>query len=262
MSSILIDERECVLTITLNRPKTHNALNSEMIHDLKEAFESVTGRSRIRAVHLCAQGTSFCAGADLNYMKSIIEDNTFDNEVDAQKLFDMFEAGRTIPVPVVGELKGNVYGGGLGLVGICDIVLAETKTRFCFSEVKLGLVPAIISPFVSLRMSSLALRELAFTAQVFDTHLAKEIGFVSHIGSMEELEKKREEILNSIVHNGPCAVQNAKRLLNTLDRCDMNYSDLRNYVCKMIVDARTSPEGQEGMRCFFDKDVPEWIRKK
>lgn len=262
MSALLINETDSVLTITMNRPKTHNALCPESIHDLREAFENVAGRKHVRAVHLRSEGESFCAGADLHYMRKMAEDNLHANLVDAQKLFDMYHSGTQIPVPVIGEIQGAVYGGGIGLAAICDIVVANENSRFCFSEAKLGLVPAVISPFVLRKAPSARLREFMFTATPFDGAQALAMGLVDYLGPAPVMQEKIRELLKAIINNGPQAVRATKALINELEFNSLNPAAVRERTTQEISKARMSNEGQEGMRCFFDKDIPEWIRIK
>lgn len=262
MSTVLVEEKETLLTISLNRPKMHNALDGEMIQHLKEIFESVAARKHIRVVHLKGVGPSFCTGADLKYMRAMAEDNLYDNMVDAQKIFDMFKAGSEIPVPMIGEVHGKIFGGGIGLTAICDIAFAHENTQFCFSETKLGIVPAVISPFIAKRISFGIAKNLMFTAKIFDAKYAEKIGLIYQVDTTEKISQSISETIESIVNNGPKAIRMIKSLLSFVESKNYDEITLREKACRALAESRMSQEGQEGLRCFFKKEIPEWQRRK
>ena len=186
--SVLVSEKNHVLSIELARPEKRNALNKEVIDKLTEAFRSVPQNKNLRAVILKGQGPSFCAGADLSHMKEMGESSLEDNQKGSLKLFEMFESIAFCPLPVIGQIHGSVRGGGLGLVSSCDIVAADAKTNFGFAEVKLGLVPAVISPFALRKMRKDMAVEWMLTGGVFDAVQAKSSGLVQFVGSGEEVQ--------------------------------------------------------------------------
>ncbi len=257
MSTIKVKEESGILNITLNRPEIHNAFNPEMIMELTKVFSDQNFSIKSRAVVLRGEGESFCAGADLNWMKSMMKYNFEENVADAQRLFTMFEVMRNCPVPVIGEIHGNVFGGGLGLVAICDIVAAEEKTKFCFSEAKLGLVPSVISPFVTRKMAPHTVRELFLTAEVFDTDKAMSSGLIHFKGSASKCEKFVQEKISSMQKCGKGALITTKKLLNDLE--NLSPQETKTETTTVISRRRVSEEGQEGLKAFLEKRKPSWL---
>jgi methylglutaconyl-CoA hydratase len=257
MKTILTKEENNILHISLNRPEIHNAFNPEMIQELTMIFSDTHNLMKYRAIVLSGEGESFCAGADLNWMKSMIKYNFEENVEDAQKLFIMFDVMKNCPLPVLGKIQGNVFGGGLGLVAICDIAVAESKTKFCFSEAKLGLVPSVISPFIRRKLSPHIIRELFLTADVFDTKKAMESGLVHFAGSSKECEKYLQSKIDSISKCGKHAVITTKKLLNDLETLD--HKNLKMETSSVIARRRVSEEGQEGLKAFLEKRKPNWL---
>ncbi len=257
MSTVIIKEENGILNITLNRPEIHNAFNPEMISELTMVFSDQNFSMKNRAVVLKGEGESFCAGADLNWMKSMMKFNFEENVADAQRLYTMFDVMKNCPVPVIGKIHGNVFGGGLGLVAICDIVAADEKTKFCFSEAKLGLVPSVISPFVTRKMSPHILRELFLTADVFDAEKALSSGLIHFSGSNSKCDKYLEEKIQSIRKCGKGALITTKKLLNDLEH--LNLQETKAETTTVISRRRVSEEGQEGLKAFLEKRKPNWI---
>lgn len=241
-----------VLNCHLNFPEKHNALSPDLIRALTEFFSTRFLEIGIRAIVLRGEGPSFCAGADLNYMKSMVNFTMEENIADAENLFFMLESVTKCEVPVLGIAHGYIYGGGIGLLAACDIALAVEDSQFCFSEAKLGLAPAIISPFVLRRMSYSAIRRYFLTAEVFSAKEALTFGLLNAIGSREELEDLKSKILQNILAAGPKAQKTIKELLN------QNLEEKKEYLSRLIAQLRISEEGQEGMRAFFEKRKPSW----
>jgi methylglutaconyl-CoA hydratase len=260
VSTIIVKEENGILNITLNRPEIHNAFDPEMIGELTHIFSDQNFSVKSRAVILKGAGESFCAGADLNWMKSMMKYNFEENLADAQRLFTMFDVMKNCPVPVIGKIHGNVFGGGLGLVAICDIVAAEEKTKFCFSEAKLGLVPSVISPFVRRKMAPHILRELFLTADVFTSEKAMSAGLVHFTGSNSKCDKFVEEKIGSIRKCGKGALITTKKLLNDLENID--HKDIKLETASVISRRRVSEEGQEGLKSFLEKRKPNWISEE
>ena len=254
MKYIEVKDEEYQRDIRLNRAELHNAFNAEMIEELTGAFSELP--TEVRAVQLSGAGKSFCAGADLNWMKSMVEYTMEENREDSLKLFDMFSAIRNCRVPVLGKVHGNVFGGGLGLVAACDIVVAEESTKFCFSEVNLGLVPAVISPFVFDKVAEKSAREWMLSGKVFSATEAFFAGLVNHVGTAQEAGEFVDLELNRIISCGREAVSATKALLNQLK--GLSWEERRRETARVIAERRVSEEGQEGLRSFLQKKSPDW----
>jgi len=256
MPVVLTERKNNWVHVTLSRPEIHNAFNAAMIRELTETFAKITGDRAVRGVVLKGAGKSFCAGADLEYMKSMAGFTREENLRDARALFEMFEAIFDCPVPVLGQLHGHVMGGGLGLTACCDIVAAEAGTKFCFSEVKIGIVPAVISPFVLKKVPQHFAREVMMTGEIFGAAKAEKMGLVHFTGEGEEVGDFIEGKIDFIQNAGPEAVRSTKRLLT--DSSFANWDRMKDETIELISERRTSPEGQEGIRAFLDKRKPKW----
>lgn len=233
---------------SLNRPEVKNAFHPEMIQELTEFFKQASHDKSIKAIVLKGEGTAFCAGADLNWMKEMV-DYTFDQNVaDSQKLWEMFEAIAFCETPVIGIAHGAVFGGALGLLACCDYVFAEEKTQFCFSEVKLGLAPAVISSFVARKSSDGHFRPLMLSAEVFSTEKAEAIG-LAHKTFNGELDLATA--LKNFFANGTEAMRETKKLLNEISTA--TWSEQKVETTKIISQRRISPEGQERLKKFVEK---------
>jgi methylglutaconyl-CoA hydratase len=183
--------------------------------------------------------------------------NFEENLLDAKKLFTMFDVMKNCPVPVIGRVHGNVFGGGLGLVAICDMVAAEEKTKFCFSEARLGLVPSVISPIICRKMAPHAVRELFLTAEIFDSEKAMRSGLIHFAGSASKCDRYVEEKINAIGKCGKAALISTKKLLNDLEH--LNAQEIKAETTNVISRRRISEEGQEGLKAFLEKRKPAWI---
>ncbi len=254
MKTLQVTTQNQTLFLTLNRPDLHNAFNSEMITEITSVFKKIP--SDVRAVLLKGEGKSFCAGADLNWMKSMASYSLEENKKDSEKLFEMFETIYRCPVPVIGKIHGSVFGGGLGLVAACDIVACIKETKFCFSEAKLGLVPAVISAFVLKKAVPGLARQMMLTAQIFNDEKAQEMGLTQFIGADEEVDDYIQSQIDFILTNGPDAVRDTKHLLDFVP--SHSWSDIKKETTRVISERRVSDEGQEGMKSFFEKRKPSW----
>lgn len=254
MKHIEVTDGRWIREIRLNRPELHNAFNAAMISELTEAFRDVGADTR--AVRFSGNGKSFCAGADLAWMKSMVDYDFAQNEKDALQLFDLFAAIRECPVPVVTYAHGNVFGGGLGLLACSDIVAVESATKFCFSEAKLGLAPAVISPFVMQKAAENFAREWMLTAKVFGADEAKTGGLVNFAGPQTDGQNYLQETLAQIVGNGNEAVRATKKLIGEIKT--LNWEQRRRETARVIAERRVSEEGQEGLRGFLEKRSPRW----
>ena len=245
MSALRIEREGDFLHVTLARPEVRNAFDAALIAELSEAFVDV---GTARAVVLSGEGASFCAGADVEWMRASVDLDREANVADANALRGMLEAIDRCPAPVVAVVHGHALGGGVGLVTVADIVLADPGTVFAFSEVKLGIVPAVISPYALRRIGESAARRYFVTGERFDAETALRIGLVHEVTS--DLEAALARLLGELRTAGPRAARHAKRLV--LDRPDGPET------ARLIAERRTSDEGQEGLRAFLDRRAPTW----
>lgn len=256
--TIKIQLGESVAWVNLDRPEVRNALNAEMIHELTEAMTWLNSRNDIRVVVLRGSGKVFCAGADLAYMKSMSEFSYNQNIADAEKLSKLFRAVYYSKKAVIVVVHGACIGGANGLVAAADIVIAERATRFAFSEVRLGLTPATISPFVFLRTGYTACRELMLTGRPFTADEAKTFGLVNVVADEAALVDVEREYIDHFMHGSPDAIADGKSLLRmvsgTLDPDDPLFYN----TSVLIAQERVSKAGQEGMTAFFEKRKPGW----
>lgn len=245
-------------TVTLDRPDVRNAFNETSIADIERAFRELGADGNIRAIVLAARGPTFCAGADLNWMKKMAGYTDAENRADAMRLAEMLRAIYLCPKPVVAKVQGDCYAGGMGLVAACDIAVAAEAANFCLSEVKLGLIPATISPYVIKAMGENAARRYFVTAERFSAQEAHRIGFVHAVAPAELLDTTVADIVKSLTANSPNAVQEAKRLVR--DVAGLPVTDaLVADTAERIAQIRASEEGKEGVRSFLEKRKPSWL---
>ena len=245
MGALRIERDGPVLRLTLARPETRNAFDADLIAELAEAFVDV---GKARAVVLAGDGPSFCAGADVEWMRASVELDFDANVADANALRGMLEAIDRCPAPVVARVQGHALGGGAGLVACSDIVLAHERAVFAFSEVKLGIIPSVISPFALAKIGPTWARRYFVTGERFDAATALRIGLAHEVTS--DLEASLERTLAELQSAGPRAARHAKRLV--LERPDGPETARR------IAERRTSAEGQEGLRAFLERRSPDW----
>jgi len=248
VQALRVEQDGDLLRVTMARPERRNAFDAELIAELTEAFEGV---SDVRAVLLAGEGKSFCAGADVDWMRSSIELSYEENVADARRLRRMLETIDSCPVPVVARVHGHALGGGCGLVACSDIVVAAPDTKFAFSEVKLGIIPAVISPYALAKIGASAARRYFVTGERFDAETALRIGLVHEVA--EELHAAVDAIVAELRTAGPEAARHAKKLV--LERPDGLGTERR------IAQRRTSDEGQEGLRAFLEKRDASWASK-
>jgi methylglutaconyl-CoA hydratase len=244
-------------TITFNRPDRHNAFDDAMIKDLDAALHEVGSNDAVRVLVLAGRGKSFSAGADLSYMKRAAEFSKAENIEDAMCLGRMLLTLRTMPVPTIALVQGAAFGGGVGLVAACDVVLAATSAQFALTEVKLGLVPAMISPFVIDAIGARQARRYFQTAERFDAAQAKLIGLVHEVVDEEELCERRDDIIHDIFHGGPEAVRLAKNLVTDVSGFAIDAALLQDLAGR-IAGRRAAPEGIEGITAFLERRLPAW----
>ena len=253
-----------VLTIALNRPEIRNAFNESVISDLTHAFSQDALRPEVRAVVLRGEGPTFCAGGDLNWIRKAVDSDYETNLQDTRQLAQMFATANECPKPVIGAIHGAAIGGGVGLVSICDLAIATEETQFSLSEVRLGIVPACIGPFVMAKVGATHARALFITAERFLAEKAKAIGLIHEVvPDLGFLTQSVERVLEGILQCGPSAVATAKRLVLDLTWPERRaqHPDCLEYVAKTLADVRISAEAQEGIRAFLEKRKPAWVTR-
>ncbi len=247
-----------VLRVTLNRPDVHNAFNRELIDELHSVFQGIHDNpAGTRAVVLGGHGKSFCAGADVGWMRTNVDFSEEENVADALRMAHMLENIDRCPVPVIGRVHGAALGGGVGLVATCDIAIAAEEVRFSFSEAKLGIIPAVISTFVLPKIGQGNARALFLTAERFGTERAMRIGLVHEVVPLDQIDTAVERVVAEIKSSAPRAVAAAKRLLAAVD--GLERSSAIQFTAETIANLRTSPEGQDGLRAFLEKRKPGWV---
>lgn len=251
-----LDERG-VATVTLNRPEKHNAFDDALIAELTHLFKQIGEDKNVRAMVLQANGQSFCAGADAGWMKRMADYSFDENVADAKKLADMLWHLNYMPKPTIARVQGATYGGAVGLVACCDMAVASKLSKFCLSEVRLGLIPATISPYVIAAMGERVARRYFMTAEVFSARRARRLGLVSETVTEEELDTTIEDLLNNILRNGPQAVAAAKQLIFDVKN-QPGEEEVIEKTCLRIATVRVSDEGQEGLSAFLEKRKPNW----
>lgn len=247
-----------VATLTLSRPEVRNAFNDEVIAELSKAFADVSARDDVRAVVLAAVGPAFCAGADLNWMRRMADYTREENLADAGALAEMLRVMYECPKPTIARIQGDVFAGGIGLVAACDMAVSVDTATFCLSEVKLGLIPATISPYVIRAMGARAAHRYFLTAERFGAAEAHRIGLVHEVVVAEVLDAKVAELTQALVSASPDAVKACKRLVHDVAGRDITPALIAQTV-QGIADIRASAQGKEGVQSFLGKRKPGWL---
>ena len=258
MSALTVTYQGHLATITLTQPEVRNAFSDEVIAQISAAFTEVGQRPELRAVVLAAVGPAFCAGANLNWMRRMADYTRAENLADAAKLAEMLRLIYTCPKPTIARVQGDVYAGGMGLVAACDMAVAVDTAGFCLSEVKLGLIPATISPYVIRAMGARAAQRYFLTGERFDAVEALRIGFVHAVVPAEQLDAKVDELLKALTAASPHAVRACKQLVQDVAGRDID-ADLIAATVEGIADIRASDEGREGVQSFLQKRKPAWL---
>jgi methylglutaconyl-CoA hydratase len=253
--TLLFEEANGVISVTLNRPEVHNAFNDEMIAEAIDLFENI-GERDARAVVLRGTGRNFCAGADVNWMSRMVHYTREENVRDAAQMAKMVALINACPVPVVGRIQGAAIGGGVGLVAACDIAIAARDATFGLSEVKFGILPAVISPYVIAKIGQTHARALFLTGERFDAERALRIGLVHVVA--DDLDAAVEETLKQLMTSGPQAVRECKKLIAHVAASTL--ADAIPYTIETIATRRTSDEGQAGMKAFLKKEKAPWAK--
>ena len=256
--TLVCTQKDDTLSIMLNRPDVHNAMNEALMRELTMCFKDLTHDDSVRTVILTGNGKSFCAGADLVWMKQMVHFSKEENRGDSRLLLEMYETIHSCPKPVIGRVNGAAFGGGIGLLAVCDITVSPPEAVFAFSEVKLGIIPAVISTFVAPRMSPAAMRRLFITGERFDAALAHEVGLIDLVVPAERLDATVDSCVEQVRSSGPVAVQEVKQLL--YKHVELDHHDYKEHTVDKIAELRVSPEGREGISAFLEKRKPRWKR--
>jgi methylglutaconyl-CoA hydratase len=252
------NDRGAVATVVLARPEFHNALNAALIEELTRCFEDLSDDEGVRAVVLEAEGPSFCAGADVGYMRDTATFSYEENLEDARRMATMFWFLDECPKPVVAKIRGAAIGGGAGLVAVADVAVAEEGTRFAFPEVRLGIAPATIASFVARKIGASHARSLFLTGERFGARRAMEIGLVHTVAPEADLDVAAEEKVDRLLQGGPAAQATVKGLLQRLETTEP--MEQPGLTARVISELRTGEEGQEGLAAFLEKREPRWRR--
>ncbi len=258
MSSLTLDFSANVAKVTLSRPEVRNAFNDEVIAELTQAFTTLGQDAGVRAIVLAADGPAFCAGADLNWMRRMADYTHSENLADAAQLAEMLRVIYSCPKPTVARIQGDVYAGGMGLVAACDMAVSVDSANYCLSEVKLGLYPATISPYVIRAMGARAAHRYFLTAERFDAAEALRIGFVHAVVAADQLDAQVNVMVAALVSASPNAVRECKTLLHDVAGKDMDAALIARTV-QGIASIRVSVEGKEGVQSFLQKRKPNWL---
>ena len=259
-STLLIENG--IARLTLNRPEVHNAFDDSLIAELNahlEELHQLANAGDVRAVVLGSEGKSFSAGADLNWMKRMVEYDLENNLADSRKLAALMHGLDRLPCPTVCRVQGAAFGGAVGLAACCDVVIASDKAKFCLSEVKIGLSPAVISPYVQRALGERQMRRYALTAEVMDAQTALALGLAHNVVEHDALDNAVETMLDTLLAGSPQAQRATKALLASVAQAP-DADATREHTCQVIANLRVSHEGQEGLSSFFEKRRPAWTQ--
>ena len=258
MTTLQVTHTGAVARITLNRPEVRNAFNDEVIAELTQAFTQLGQDAQVRAIVLAAEGPAFCAGADLNWMRRMADYTREENVADAGQLAAMLKAIYECPKPTIAAVQGDVLAGGMGLVAACDMAVSVRTATYCLSEVKLGLIPATISPYVIRAMGTRASHRYFLTAERFSAEEAHRIGFVHELVDANALDTKVNELAQALVSASPAAVKACKQLLQDVAERAIDDALIAATV-DGIAEIRASEQGREGVQSFLQKRKPAWL---
>jgi methylglutaconyl-CoA hydratase len=256
--TIRLTEDKKVARVTFDRPEVHNAFNAVMIAELAEVFARLRKDDSVRVIVLTGEGQSFCAGADINWMREIIHYSYEQNLQESLHLAEALHRLYTLPKPTVAMVNGTAIGGGNGFLSACDVAIAAEEARFGLSEVKIGLVPAAISPYVIRKIGESKAREYFLTGKRIGARKAQEIGLVNDVVAREQLEQTVEDLVDLLLTSGPEALANCKELIFRVPQISLE--EAKEFTARMIANLRISDEGQEGMAAFLEKRKPKWTK--
>ncbi len=248
--------KDKIATVTLNRPEVRNAFNWKMIEELFSVFGQIKSDKNIRVVILTGEGTCFCAGADLNWMKDVMTESFEENYKESLRLAELFYLIYSFPKPVIGRVNGPAIGGGTGFVSVCDIAIASSKAKFSFSEVRIGLVPSDISPFMLRKCGEGRIREYFLTGRRLSAEDALKIGLINGVVEEEKLDSAIQELVDEVLKGSPNALRVCKELLEKVPL--QPFDKVKEFTADTLAHLRKSEEAQEGMKAFLEKRKPEW----
>lgn len=256
--TILYSVDKLICKVILNRPEIHNAFDDLMISELHDALDKIEKDPEIRIVVITGAGESFCAGADLNWMRRVKDWSYEKNYEDALRVAELMEKIYSFPKPVITRVNGTTIGGGTGIVAASDIAIAVENAVFGLAEVKIGLVPSVISPYLIKRCGERVCREIFLTGERISARKALEFGLVNYVVPKEELDKKVEEIVNMLLSSGPNALRMCKELIKKVS--ELPLTEVKSYTADIIAKIRISEEGQEGISSFLERRKPKWVK--
>ncbi len=249
-------DNQGVCTLALNRPERHNALNVPMMNQLTGQLRQLADDKRVRIIILTGNGESFCSGADLQWMKESVNYTPEQNQQDALQLATLLRTLHQLDKPTIARINGPAYGGALGLIAACDIALAAHTCQFAFSEVRLGLIPAMIAPYIIEAIGIRHARRLFLTAERFNAYQAKELGLIHTVADVEQLDEGIEQQRQALLQAGPNAIAQCKSMLREFTQLEKDQQ-----LASLIAEIRSSDEGQEGLAAFLEKRRPNWVTK-
>ncbi len=258
-NTVKYEIRENAAYVAFCRPEVHNAFNDDLIYEMTDLFGRLRDEKRLRAVVLTGEGKSFCAGADLNWMKRVINQSYEENLKESNALADLFAIIYNFRCPVIGKINGAAIGGGVGFVAVCDVAVAAESAVFSFSEVKIGVVPACIGPYVIKKIGEGKAREFFITGERMNANKAFKIGLINNFVDDDKLDEAIDGLLKMIRSSGPEAVAMAKHLVSSVP--NMAEAEYKPFTAEMIAKLRISDEGQEGMNAFLEKRKPKWVEE-
>jgi methylglutaconyl-CoA hydratase len=255
--TIKINMKQGVSTIFLNRPNVHNAMNEQLMKELIQCFDQLITDTTTRIIIITGNGKSFCAGADLNWMKSMVHYSLDENIKDSNLLLELYDKIYHCPKPVIAQINGHAFGGGLGLFAACDIAIALPNCKFAFSEAKLGIIPSVISTYIARRINSLSnMRRLFITGERFTSEEALRIGLIDFIETEEKIDELIEKYISILRSSGPKAIEEIKKLIDSYEK--LQIEDYKKHTVEKISELRVSDEGQEGINAFLEKRKSKW----
>jgi methylglutaconyl-CoA hydratase len=253
-------DKRGVLTLCMNRPGVHNAFDADMIRELNDLLRAADDNDTVRMVVITGTGSCFSAGADLNWMRSQVIASQDENERDALRLAKLMRSLNYLSKPTIARINGAAFGGGLGLIAACDITVAVDSARFGLTEARLGLAPAVISPYVIRRIGEANARRYFLSAERFDSQRAYDIGLIQQSVAVEQLDDAIEENINQVLKSGPSAVNHCKQLVFKIAGHNADSQKITDeYTARLIASLRVSAEGQEGLAAFLEKRKPGWV---
>lgn len=255
--TIRMQKEGSVAKVSFCRPEVHNAFNDTLIYEMTDLFKSIREDKDLRVIVLTGEGKSFCAGADLNWMRRVKDYSYEKNFEESLALADLFYLIYTMPLPVIGRINGAAIGGGTGFVSVCDIAVAAESAKFSFSEVKIGVVPACIGPYVIKKIGEGKAREFFISGERLTAADAYRIGLINRYYPDDKLDQELDKLVGTILSSGPNAVKMAKELISNVPL--MTPDKFKPYTAEMIAKLRKSDEGQEGMDAFLNKRKPNWV---